>query len=237
MAISVQLPVTNYQLPITRRCVMHFVVLMGGPGAGKGTQAKKLTETLGLPQIATGDLFRANLKNETALGKLAKTYMDAGELVPDEVTVAMVKDRLAQPDCQQGAVLDGFPRTISQAQAFDQILAEMGEKISVAPYIHVDEAVLLQRLAGRWTCPTCGYVYHVLFNPPQRPGVCDHDGAALYQRDDDTEETQKRRIAVYFEQTAPLLDYYRERGLLVEIDGEQSIDAVQEALVAAIQNG
>jgi len=215
--------------------MMRFVVLMGGPGAGKGTQAKRLTDSLGLPQIATGDLFRANLRNETELGKLAKTYMDAGELVPDEVTVAMVKDRLTQPDCQNGALLDGFPRTGSQAEAFDAMLAEMGERISVVPYIHVDPAILLQRLAGRWTCPSCGYVYHSLFNPPQQAGVCDHDGAALYQRDDDTEETQKRRIEVYFEQTAPLLDYYRARGLLVEIDGEQSIDAVERALVAVIE--
>jgi adenylate kinase len=214
---------------------MHFVVLMGGPGAGKGTQAKRLMESLGLPQIATGDLFRANLKNETELGKLAKTYMDAGELVPDEVTVAMVKERLTRPDCANGAVLDGFPRTISQAQAFDTMLAEMDERISVAPYIHVDRAVLLQRLAGRWTCPTCGVVYHILFDPPRQPGVCDHDGAALYQRDDDTEETQKRRIEVYFEQTAPLLDYYRKQGLLTQIDGEQSIDDVHQALIAAIR--
>jgi adenylate kinase len=149
--------------------------------------------------------------------------------------VAMVKDRLTQPDCQKGALLDGFPRTISQAEAFDAMLSEMGERISVVPYIHVDPDVLLQRLAGRWTCPSCGYVYHTLFNPPRQAGICDHDGAALYQRDDDTEETQKRRIEVYFEQTAPLLDYYRARGLLVEIDGEQSIDAVEQALVAAIE--
>jgi adenylate kinase len=209
---------------------------MGGPGAGKGTQAKRLVDSLGLPQIATGDLFRANLKNETELGKLAKTYMDAGELVPDKVTVAMVKDRLSSPDCVNGAVLDGFPRTISQAEAFDAMLAEMGERISVAPYIHVDRAVLLQRLAGRWTCPDCGFVYHALFSPPRQPGVCDHDGAALYQRDDDTEETQKRRIEVYFAQTAPLLDYYSKRDLLIEVDGEQSIDDVHEALLAAIRN-
>jgi adenylate kinase len=214
---------------------MHFVVLMGGPGAGKGTQAKRLVDSLGLPQIATGDLFRENLRNETELGKLAKTYMDAGELVPDEVTVAMVKERLIRPDCADGALLDGFPRTISQAQAFDKMLAELGERISVVPYIHVDQAMLLQRLAGRWTCPTCGFVYHILFDPPRQPGVCDHDGDTLYQRDDDTEETQKRRIEVYFKQTAPLLDYYREQGLLVQIDGEQSIDDVHQALIAAIR--
>jgi adenylate kinase len=212
-----------------------YVVLMGGPGAGKGTQAKRLEATLGLPQVATGDLFRENLKNMTELGKLAKSYMDAGELVPDEVTVAMVKERLSRPDCARGAIFDGFPRTLSQAAALDELLAQMGEQVDVVPYIHVRPEVLLQRLAGRWTCPVCGRVYHVLFNPPQEPGICDLDGASLYQREDDTEETQKRRIEVYFEQTAPLLDYYREQGLLVEIDGEQPIEQVQHDLVETIR--
>jgi adenylate kinase len=212
-----------------------YVVLMGGPGAGKGTQAKRLEATLGLPQVATGDLFRENLKNMTELGKLAKSYMDAGELVPDEVTVAMVKERLSRPDCALGAIFDGFPRTLSQAAALDELLAQMGEQVDVVPYIHVRPEVLLQRLAGRWTCPVCGRVYHVLFNPPQEPGICDLDGASLYQREDDTEETQKRRIEVYFEQTAPLLDYYREQGLLVEIDGEQPIEQVQHDLVETIR--
>ncbi|MCI0396811.1 MAG: adenylate kinase [Chloroflexi bacterium] len=214
---------------------MPFVVLMGGPGAGKGTQARQLKETLGLPQIATGDLFRENLQNETELGKLAKRYMDAGELVPDEVTVAMVKERLSRPDCANGALLDGFPRTIAQARALDQLLAEMGERISLVPYIHVDPDVLLRRLAGRWTCRANGHVFHLIFNPPKEPGICDYDGSPLYQRADDSEETQKRRIEVYFEQTAPLLDYYRDRGLLVEIDGEQDIEQVHRDLVAAIQ--
>jgi adenylate kinase len=208
---------------------------MGGPGAGKGTQAKLLQQQLGLPQIATGDLFRENLKNQTELGKLARTYMDAGELVPDQVTVAMVKERLAQADAANGALFDGFPRTISQADAFGRLLGEMGARIDVVPYIHVDRAVLLQRLAGRWTCPTCGRVYHVVFNPPARPGICDVDGSPLYQRADDTEETQKRRIEVYFEQTAPLLDYYRAKGLLVEVDGEQSVEKVNEELVEVIR--
>ncbi|MFQ5401244.1 MAG: adenylate kinase [Anaerolineae bacterium] len=215
---------------------MMFVVLMGGPGAGKGTQAKRLQDALGIPQVATGDLFRENLKNETELGRLAKTYMDAGELVPDEVTVAMVKDRLSREDCGQGALLDGFPRTLSQAAALDNLLAEMGAKVTVVPYIHVDRGVLLQRLAGRWTCTQCGHVYHTLFSPPKVTGVCDLDGSPLYQRADDTEETQKRRIEVYFEQTAPLLDHYRDRELLVEIDGEQAIEAVQGDLVTAIQS-
>jgi adenylate kinase len=208
---------------------------MGGPGAGKGTQAKRLEKNLGLPQIATGDLFRENLKNETELGLMAKKYMDAGDLVPDEVTVAMVKERLSRPDCADGALLDGFPRTLTQAKALDDLLAELDEQVDVVPYIHVSPEVLLKRLAGRWTCPTCGRVYHELFNPPQEPGICDVDGSELYQREDDTEETQRRRIEVYFEQTAPLLDYYREKDLLVEVDGEQSIDQVQADLVEVIQ--
>jgi adenylate kinase len=215
---------------------MTYVVLMGGPGAGKGTQAKRLQKTLGLPQIATGDLFRENLRNETELGKLARTYMDRGELVPDEVTVAMVKDRLSRPDCAAGALLDGFPRTIAQADALEELLAGMGKQVDVVPYIHVSPELLLKRLAGRWTCSVCGHVYHILFNPPQQPGICDLDGGSLYQRDDDTEETQKRRIEVYFEQTAPLLDYYRDKGLLVEVNGEQTIEQVQNDLVQTIKN-
>lgn len=211
-----------------------YVVLMGGPGAGKGTQAKKLQEELGLPQISTGDLFRENLKNETELGQLAKRYMDQGELVPDEVTVGMVRERLSRPDTANGAIFDGFPRTIAQAEALEELLAESGERVNVVPYIHVDRDLLLKRLSGRWTCPICGRVYHVLFNPPEQPGVCDVDGGELYQRDDDTEETQRRRIEVYFEQTAPLLDYYRDKGLLVEIDGEQSIEEVYRDLSQVI---
>jgi adenylate kinase len=213
---------------------MLFVVLMGGPGAGKGTQAKRLQITLGLPQIATGDILRENVKNGTTLGRQAKPYMDAGDLVPDGITIAMFKERLAQPDAVNGAILDGFPRTPSQSAALEGILAEMEARINIVPYIHVDPDVLLQRLAGRWTCPVCGRVYHVAFNPPQTAGVCDVDGGRLYQRDDDTEETQKRRIQVYFEQTAPLLDYYRQKELLVEINGEQSVEKVEEDLKRAI---
>jgi adenylate kinase len=215
---------------------MKFVVLMGGPGAGKGTQAKQLEETLGLPQIATGDLFREDLRDDTELGKLARTYMDRGELVPDDVTVAMVKERLSRKDCAGGALMDGFPRTIAQADAFEKLLAEMGEQVHVVPYIHVSPEVLLKRLAGRWTCKTCGHVYHTLYNPPKVKGICDLDGGELYQREDDTEETQKRRIEVYFKQTTPLLDYYRAKCLLAEVDGEQSIEQVQRDLIQVIQN-
>lgn len=215
---------------------MKFVVLMGGPGAGKGTQAKQLQEALGLPQISTGDLFRENLRNDTELGKLARTYIDKGELVPDDVTIAIVKERLSREDCADGALLDGFPRTIAQADALENLLAEMGKRVHIVPYIHVSPEVLLKRLSGRWTCRTCGRVYHVLFNPPQKEGICDLDGGELYQRDDDTEETQKRRIEVYFEQTAPLLAYYRDKGLLVEINGEQTIEQVQKDLIQAIEH-
>jgi len=215
---------------------MTFVVLMGGPGAGKGTQAKRLAGVLGVPQVATGDLFRENLKNETELGQLAQTYMDAGELVPDSVTVAMVKERLSRPDAVGGALLDGFPRTLWQADALTTLLADLGARVNIATYIHVGPELLLKRLSGRWTCSKCGHVYHILYSPPQKPGFCDLDGGALYQRDDDTEETQKRRIEVYFEQTAPLLDYYRDLGLLTQINGEQSIEMVQRDLIAAIRS-
>lgn len=215
---------------------MKFVVLMGGPGAGKGTQAKRLQKTLKIPQVSTGDLFREHFRNQTELGKLAATYIDKGELVPDEVTIAIVKERLSREDCAKGAILDGFPRTISQADALGNLLDGMGERVHIAPYIHVTPQELLQRLAGRWTCKICGHVYHVLFDPPQETGICDLDGGELYQREDDTEETQKRRIEVYFEQTEPLLAYYREKGLLVEVNGEQSIELVQRDLIQVIKD-
>jgi len=213
-----------------------YVVLLGGPGAGKGTQAEMLEKELGIPQISTGDLFREHFKNETELGKLAKRYVDRGELVPDKVTVDMVRDRFTRPDCAHGALLDGFPRTILQAEGLDALLAEKGEKLAVVPYIKVDPQVLLQRLAGRWTCRQCGAMYHALFSPPQKAGSCDRCGGELYQRADDTPETQQHRIGVYFDQTAPLIEWYQEKGLLVEINGEQSIEAVGIDLLAAIKD-
>lgn len=185
-----------------------FVVLMGAPGAGKGTQAKRLESLLGLPQVATGDLFRAHLKNQTELGKLARTYMDKGELVPNEVTIAMVRDRLSQPDCEAGAILDGFPRTLAQAEALDELLKEFGAKIAVVPYIHVAQDVLVKRLAKR---------------------------AEIEGRADDNEETIRTRMQVYESETAPLLDYYENRALLVKINGEQSIDQVSADLTAVIR--
>jgi adenylate kinase len=212
-----------------------FLVLLGGPGAGKGTQAERLSETLDIPQVSTGDLFRENLKKDTELGLLAKGYMERGELVPDKVTVGMVRERLARPDAGRGAILDGFPRTIAQAEALGMLLAELGHKLAVVPNIQVPEDVLLARLAGRWTCRTCGAMYHQLFSPPQEDGVCDRCGGQLYQRPDDAPETQKHRIVVYFEQTAPLIDYYREKGLLVEVDGRPGIDETQAELLEIIQ--
>lgn len=215
---------------------MLFIVLMGGPGAGKGTQARILAQSLEIPQVASGDLFREHLKNRTKLGQQAKQYIDAGMLVPDDVTVEMVRERLSRADCADGAILDGFPRTIPQAKALDKIFMEKDNPIVIVPYIHVDPDVLLRRLAGRWTCTQCGHVFHTEFNPPKVEGICDFDGSPLYQREDDTEETQKRRIEVFFKQTTPLLDYYRDKDLLVEIDGNQSINEVQRDLIVAIRN-
>jgi adenylate kinase len=212
----------------------RYVVLLGPPASGKGTQATRLREELDIPHVASGDLFRENLKNETELGLRAKAYMDRGELVPDDVTIAMVMDRLSRPDCANGALFDGFPRTIAQAEALDEALAEHGHWISAVPYIAVPDDVLVERVSGRRLCRTCGESYHVRFNPPQIPGVCDKDGGALYQRDDDRPETVRKRLKVYWEQTSPLIDYYRDQGVLVEIDGDQSIDAVTEGLRAAL---
>ena len=212
-----------------------YIVLLGPPGAGKGTQAQLISKTLGLPHISSGDIFRENLKNETDLGKLAQEYMGRGELVPDDVTIAMIRERLARQDCAEGALLDGFPRTPAQAKALSEILADWDESIDCVPYITVDPQILIERLSGRWTCPTCGYIYHEKYNPPKKAGICDRDGSVLYQRDDDKSETVKRRIDVYLEQTLPLITYYRDLGLLAEIDGTLPIDAVTEKLLAAIQ--
>jgi adenylate kinase len=212
-----------------------YLVLLGGPGAGKGTQAERLSAALNIPQVSTGDLFRENLKKDTELGLLAKGYMERGELVPDEVTVGMVRVRLAQPDAARGAILDGFPRTVAQAEALDELMRTMGTELAVVPYIKVDEEILLARLAGRWTCRACGAMYHQIFDPPKQAGLCDRCGGELYQRPDDTPETQEHRIQVYFEQTAPLIDYYREKGLLVEVDGQPGIDEIQAKLLEIVQ--
>ncbi len=213
-----------------------FIVMLGPPGVGKGTQAKTLSEQTGLAHISSGDLFRENLKNETELGKLAQTYMTKGELVPDDVTVAMIKDRLTRPDCKAGAVLDGFPRTPAQAQALESMLRDFRGQVDVVPFITAGEDVLIERLGGRWTCRTNGgHVFNEKTNPPKNDKKCDFDGAELYQRDDDKPETVKNRIKVYFEQTSPLISYYRDHGKLVEIDGTQPIDRVTEDLLVALK--
>jgi adenylate kinase len=207
--------------------VPTYIVLLGPPGAGKGTQAKIISEEKGLRHISSGDIFRENLKNKTELGALARGYMDRGELVPDDVTIAMIRERLARPDCAAGALLDGFPRTPAQAAALDAMLVDLGGIVNWVPYINVPEDELVQRLTGRWTCRTNpDHIYNIMSNPPAKPGVCDLDGGELYQRDDDKEETVKNRIQVYFKQTMPLIEYYRKAGVLVEIDGKQSIEKV-----------
>ncbi|HCE17641.1 MAG TPA: adenylate kinase [Anaerolinea thermolimosa] len=214
-----------------------YIVLLGPPGAGKGTQAQIIAREFGLTHVSSGDLFRENLKNQTELGKLAQGYMNRGELVPDDVTIAMVKERISRSDCANGALLDGFPRTPAQADALAGMLAELGGKVHCVPYISVPAEVLIERLGGRWTCPQCGRVYHEKYNPPRTTGVCDDDGATLIQRDDDKAETVERRIRVYMEQTMPLIEYYRRQGLLVEVDGTKSIEEVSRDILAAIRKG
>ena len=212
-----------------------FIVLLGPPGAGKGTQAQIISKTLDLAHVSSGDIFRENLKNQTDLGKLAQTFMDRGALVPDDVTIAMIQERLGRPDCNNGALLDGFPRTPTQAKALDNMLSENKQKIECVPYINVPGEVLVERLGGRRTCPTCGFVYHEKFNPPINAGICDKDQSELYQRVDDKADTVKKRIDVYWEQTSPLIEYYRENGTLAEIDGTQAIEIVTSQLLEAIQ--
>lgn len=211
-----------------------YIVMLGPPGAGKGTQAKKLAQALSLVHISTGDLFREHFKNETELGLLAQSYMNKGELVPDDVTIRMVEERLSGTDCEKGAVLDGFPRTPAQAEALEDLLNKFDAGVRFVPYIKVPDDVLVERLSGRWMSHS-GRVYHALYNPPKVKWVDDVDGSQLYQREDDQAETVRTRIKVYTEQTAPLIDHYRQKGLLVEIDGTQSIDAVAADLTRAVE--
>jgi adenylate kinase len=211
-----------------------YVVLLGPPGAGKGTQAQVVSKTLGLPHISSGDIFRENLKQQTELGKLAKGFMDRGELVPDDLTIAMIQERLSRPDCAPGALLDGFPRTPAQAEALAAMLTGLQGVVNAVPYIKVDEQVLIERLTGRWTCRAQGHVFHEKHNPPKKAGVCDLDGSELYQRDDDKAETVTNRIRVYFAQTAPLIEFYQRGGQLLEIDGSQPIEVVSTELLAAL---
>ncbi|MGD8604221.1 MAG: adenylate kinase [Anaerolineales bacterium] len=212
------------------------IVMLGPPGAGKGTQAKRITKVLCVPHVSTGDLFREHLKNKTELGQLANQYMAKGELVPDDVTIEMVRDRLSRADCGDGVVLDGFPRTCPQAEALDELLRGMNRELSAVFYIRLDDDSVIRRLSGRRVCPN-GHLFHVDYSPPETPGVCDHDGLELYQRDDDKEETVKDRLRVYLKDTAPLIDYYRDRGLLNEFDGDQPVEAVTVNLLESIQRG
>jgi adenylate kinase len=212
-----------------------YIVLLGPPGVGKGTQAKILADKTKLAHVSSGDLFRENLKNQTELGKLAKSFMDKGELVPDDVTIRMIHDRLSRPDCEAGAILDGFPRTPAQADALETMLAEFGGEVNAVPYITADESILVERASGRWTCRANGHIYHQTFNPPKQAGVCDEDGSELYQRDDDKIETVTNRIRVYIEQTMPLVDHYRKRGKLIEINGGQDVELVTKNLLAALE--
>lgn len=209
-----------------------YIVLLGPPGVGKGTQAKVLAQQTGLIHVSSGDLFRENIKNQTELGRLAKSFIDKGELVPDDVTVAMIKDRLARPDCKAGAILDGFPRTPVQADALHNLLADFKGDVDLVPFITASPDVLIERICCRWTCKAMGHVYHEKFNPPKVEGKCDVDGSDLYQREDDNPDTVRHRIKVYFEQTAPLIDYYRRQNKLVEIDGTQPIEKVSDELLS-----
>jgi adenylate kinase len=213
-----------------------YVILLGPPGAGKGTQAKVIAEKLGLAHISSGDLFRENLKGQTELGKVAQGFMSRGELVPDDVTIAMIRERLSRPDCTKGALLDGFPRTPAQADALAVMLAQFGGKVDVVPYINVPSDVLVARLGGRWTCKQCGSVYHERFNPPKTAGKCDVDQTELYQRDDDKAETVSRRIQVYLAQTQPLIEYYQKLHLLAEVDGTKEIGLVSVDLLAVLDS-
>lgn len=211
------------------------LVMLGPPGAGKGTQAALLAERLGTPHVASGDLFREALREETELGLTAKSYMERGELVPDEVTIAMVRERLQRPDCDSGVILDGFPRTIEQAEALQALLAEQNKKIDAALFIDAAEDELVRRLSSRWTCRNCQAVYNVISNPPREEGRCDVCGGELYQRADDVPETVRNRIRVYRQQTSPLIDYYRDQELLVTIKSEGGIERVQHKVLEALQ--
>ena len=211
------------------------IVMLGAPGAGKGTQAEMIAEKYNIPHISTGDIFRANIKNGTELGKKAKAYMDAGNLVPDELTVDLVIDRVAQDDCKEGYILDGFPRTIPQAEVFTQQLAKSGDKIDYAIDVEVPDENIITRMGGRRSCPNCGATYHIQYIPPKKEGICDSCGEALVLRNDDKPETVKNRLNVYHESTQPLIDFYKEQGVLREVDGTQDMKDVFAAIINILE--
>lgn len=211
------------------------LVILGPPGAGKGTQADYIIKKYDIPHISTGDIFRENIKNNTELGKRAKSYMDKGLLVPDELVIDLVEDRIKKDDAKDGFLLDGFPRTVAQAVSLDAILDAEGDKLTKVININVEPEILIKRACGRRICKTCGATYHIEFNPPKVSGICDNDGTKLIQRDDDNEETVKKRIEVYFDQTAPLIDYYNAQGLLIDVNGAQDIDKVFDEIVAGLK--
>lgn len=210
-------------------------MMLGPPGSGKGTQAKRLVGVLGIPHVSSGDLFRHHLSEETELGQLAQGYMERGELVPDYVTVKMVIKRISQPDCEDGVILDGFPRTLAQAEALDEALAGRGLAVTIVPLIEVSDEEVIRRLTARRVCEDCGAVFNLVFDPPAQEGVCDVCGGALYQREDDNPETVRHRLYTYYKETSPLIGYYFARDLLVEIDGEQALRDVERDLRAAIE--
>jgi adenylate kinase len=211
------------------------LVLVGPPGAGKGTQAEFVSAHLSVPKISTGDIFRANVSQGTALGQQAKKYMDAGDLVPDEITVGMVRDRLAEDDARKGFLLDGFPRTVPQARTLDDLLTDAGSPLDVVLELVVDDDEVVRRLSGRRTCRQCGHIWHLDFDPPTKEALCDICGGELFQRDDDMPETVRHRLEVYYEQTAPLVGYYAEAGILVGIDAMGPVDDVTDRAIAALR--
>ena len=210
------------------------IIMLGAPGAGKGTQAKQIADKYSIPHISTGDIFRANIKNGTELGKKAKQYMDQGALVPDELTCDLVMDRIQQDDCKNGFVLDGFPRTIPQAEALDAALGKINEKMDYAIDVDVPDENIVNRMSGRRACLNCGATYHLISIPPKVEGVCDACGQKLVLRDDDKPETVKKRLTVYHDQTQPLIDYYKKAGILKSVDGTQPMDEVFKAIVTIL---
>ena len=210
------------------------IVMLGAPGAGKGTQAKKIAGKYGIPHVSTGDIFRANIKNGTKLGMQAKAYMDAGNLVPDEITIGMLLDRIHQEDCEKGYVLDGFPRTIPQAESLTAALKERGESIDYAIDVDVPDENIIRRMSGRRACLSCGATYHIVYNAPKKEGVCDQCGEPLVLRDDDKPETVQNRLNVYHRQTQPLIDYYKKEGVLAQVDGTQDMDKVFADITAVL---